>query len=86
MRIDSINAVKNNEQHKQQAIKNAGSATGKSTSGVLFEEYLNAHIQKATKPASPGQTENQIAGLLMGYLPMLRVSTKSDREPESNVS
>jgi len=85
MRIESINAIKNNEQHKQQAIKNAGSAAGKGTSGILFEEYLNAHIQKATKPA-PAQTENQIAGLLMSYLPMLRVSTKSDRESESNVS
>jgi len=86
MRIESINAFKNNEQHKQQAIKNAGSEAGKSTSGILFEEYLNAHIQKANKPAVPGQTENQIAGLLLSYLPMLRVSTKSNQEPESNVS
>jgi len=86
MRIDSIHAIKNNEQHKQQALKNTGATTGKSASGVLFEEYLNAHIQKTNTPAETRQPENQLANLLLGYLPMLKVSTKSGREPESNVS
>ena len=85
MRIDSINAIKNNEQQKQQVIKSTGT-TGKSTSGVLFEEYLNAHMGQVNAPASTRQTENQMTGLLMGYLPMLKVTNKSGRDPESNVS
>jgi len=84
MRIESINAGNNNEQHKPHAIKNAGSATGKSASGILFEEYLNAHIKQASTPVITRQSENQLAGLLSGYLTMQKASNKPDRETNAS--
>jgi len=77
MRLESIHAINTNEKNNNQSNQNAGAHAGKRTPGVLFEDYLKAQIQQISAPAITRQTENQVAGLLLGYISPLRVSLKS---------
>jgi len=85
MRLESIHALNTNEQKKQPQIS-ADTAIGKNTPKVLFEDYLKAHIQQVSTPAITRHAENQIAGLLMGYITPLRVTYKSEPELEISAS
>ena len=84
MRVDSIISINAHQQQNPHTIEYAGSSTGKSTSGKAFEEYLRANLQQVSTQAVPRQTENQLAGLLMGYFPPLRYTQKEEPKTNSN--
>jgi len=86
MRLDSIYALNSNEQNNHNPKANAAATAGKTTSGAIFEDILKAHIQQASKPAITQNAENQIAGLLLGYITPLRVTYKSEPELEISAS
>jgi len=86
MRLESIHAINTNEKNNHQSNQNAGENAGKSAPRVLFEDYLKAQIQQLSAPTITRQTENQVAGLLMGYISPLRVSLKSEPELEISAS
>jgi len=83
MHLDSIVSINSNKQHTRQSTQNTGSLAG-SAAKVLFSDYLNAHIQKASTPEITRQAESHVAGLLMGYISPLRITYKS--EPELEIS
>ena len=86
MRVDSIIAINANQQHNPHPTHYAGNSTGKSASGIIFEDFLRANLQKESAPAVSHQTENQIAGLLGGYFSQLRITYKSEPKLEDSVS
>jgi len=79
MRVDSIISINAHQQQKPHTIEYAGNQTGKTTSGKVFEEYLRANMQQVSTQAVPRQTENQLAGLLMGYFTPLRIANKEEK-------
>jgi len=85
MRVDSIISISAHQQKKPQA-EYAGISNGKPVSGMSFEEYLKANIEKISAPAVTRHTENQLAGLLMGYFTPLRMTHRDEPKSESNVS
>jgi len=86
MRVDSILAINANQQHNPHTAKYAGTSTGKSASGIIFEDFLRANLQQESAPVVTSQTENQLAGLLGGYFSQLRITYKTEPKTEENVS
>jgi len=86
MRLESIHAINTNDHNKSHSKPHVAVNNGKSTSGLLFEDYLNAYIQQSSKPVITRHAENQVAGLLMGYISPLRFAYKSEPELEISAS
>ena len=86
MRIDSIQAITNTEQKKHSSTHHIGTPTGRKSSDLSFNEYLNAHIQQASIPTVSNQLENQLAGLLSGYFTQLKITQKDDAKPIGTAS
>ena len=86
MRIDSIQAINNTEQKKHSSTQHIGTSTGRKSSDLSFNEYLNAHIQQASVPTVSLQSENQLAGLLSGYFTQLKITQKDEVKPISTAS
>ena len=86
MRVDSVFAINDHQQHNPHTVKYAGASTGKTASGLVFEEYLKANIQQISTPEVTRQTESQIAGLLRGYFAPMRIAQKTEPKPEDNAS
>jgi len=86
MRIDSIHAINNTEQKKHNSTQPLGTSTGSSSSDLSFKELLNAHIQQASTPTVSHQTENQLAGLISGYLTQLKITQKDEIKQVSTAS
>ncbi|MCL2820797.1 MAG: hypothetical protein FWD38_08235 [Oscillospiraceae bacterium] len=86
MRVDSIISINAHQKHNPHTAEYTGISTGKPSSGIAFEEYLRANIQKISTPTVTRSTENQLAGLLMGYFVPLKAAQKDDPKPEGNVS
>jgi len=78
MRIDSIHAINITEQKKHNSTQPIGTSTGNSSSDMSFKELLNAHIQQASAPTVFHQTENQLAGLISGYLTQLKITQRDE--------
>jgi len=86
MRVDSILAINNTEKNKHNSAQHTGTSAGRRSSGINFQEYLNAHIQQASIPKISHQSENQLAGLLSGYFTQLKVTQKDEAKPVNAVS
>ena len=86
MRLESIHAINADKQSENHSKQNVGTLTDKSTSKVLFEEYLKARLQQVSTPEITRHAENQIAGLLLGYVSPLRITYKSEPELEISAS
>jgi len=86
MRVDSILAINANQQHNPRTAEYTGPTTGKTVSGLAFEDYMKANLQKISAPSIPRQAENQLAGLLMGYITPLRAAHRAEAKTESNAS
>ena len=86
MRVDSIVAVNAHQQHNRHTPQTTVTSTGNTVFGTSFEEYLRANLQQQNTPVVTRQTDNQIAGLLLGYFTPLRVSQKAEAKPESSAS
>ena len=86
MRIDSIHAINITEQNKHNPTQHTGASTGRNSSGLSFEECLNAHIQQASVPAILYQSENQLAGLLSGYFTQMKITQKDEVKSVSTAS
>jgi len=86
MRVESILAINTHQQHNPRTTEYAGASTGKTSSGTAFEDYLRANLQQVSTPVVTRQTENQLAGLLMGYITQLKVTPREDPKTEINAS
>jgi len=86
MRIDSILAINSTEQNKHSPTQHNSISHSKRSSGVNFQEYLNAHIQQASIPKISNQSENQLAGLLSGYFTQQKITQKDESKPVNAVS
>jgi len=86
MRIDSIHAINITEQKKHNSTQPIGTSVGRSSSDLSFKELLNAHIRQASTPTVSHQTENQLAGLLSGYLTQLKITQRDEAKPVSTAS
>jgi len=86
MRVDSVISINAHQQHNPHTTEYAGVSAGKTVSGLSFEDYLKANLQQVNAPEVSRQTENQLAGLLIGYFTPLRFSQKEEAKAESNVS
>ena len=86
MRVDSIVSINAHQQQNPRTTEYAGISNGKATSGITFEEYLKANIEKISTPAVTRNTENQLAGLLMGYFTPLKMTQRDDPKTEISVS
>ena len=86
MRVDSIIAINAHQQNAPRTAEYAGASTGKTVSGLAFEDYLKANLQQLNTPATTRQTESQLAGLLMGYVMPPRISNRAETKTESNAS
>ena len=86
MRIETILAINNTEHKKHNSAQTTGTSTGRRSSGSIFQEYLNAHIQQASTPTVSQQSENQLAGLLSGYFTQLKLTQKDETKPANAVS
>jgi len=84
MRVDSIISINAHQKHNPHTAEYTGISTGKTISGIAFEEYLRANLQKNSTPEVSRQTENQLAGLLIGYFTPLRFTHKEDQKTETN--
>jgi len=85
MRVDSIISINANTHHTPHTADYSGISAAKTKSGIAFEEYLKANMQDLSKPVVSRQTENQLAGLLIGYITPLKI-TQKETKAESNVS
>jgi len=86
MRIDSIHAISTTEQNKHNSAQHVSTHADRNSSGMSFKECLNAHIQQASVPTVSYQSENQLAGLLLGYLTQLKITQKEEAKPVSSAS
>jgi len=86
MRVDQIIAINAHQQPNQKTDQNIKTTSVKSISGMTFEDYLRANLQQLSTPKITGQTENQVAGLIMGYYTQLKIAQKSESKPESSAS
>ena len=86
MRVHSITSITSNQQHSPHATEYTGISPRKTTSGITFEEYLKKNIEKINAPTVTCQTENQLAGLLMGYFTPLRMTNRDEPKTENNAS
>ena len=84
MRVDSIISINAHQKHNPHTAEYTGISTGKTISGIAFEDYLRANLQKNSAPEVSRQTENQLAGLLIGYFTPLRFTHKEDQKTETN--
>ena len=84
MRVDSIISINAHQQHNPHTVEYAGNSTSETTSGKTFEEYLRANLQQSGNQTVSRQTENQLAGLLMGYFTPLRIAQKEEPKVNSN--
>jgi len=83
MRVESIISINANHKHNPYTAENTGLSTGKTNSGIAFADYLKANLQEVSSPEVSRQTENQLAGLLIGYFTPLKFSQK-DPKAEQN--
>ena len=86
MRVDSIIAINDSQQHTPHTTQYTAASTGKSASGIIFEEYLRANLQKTSAPVVTKQAEDQLAGLLGGYFSQLRITYKTEPKLENSAS
>ena len=84
MRVDSIISINAHQQQKPHTVEYTGASSGKTAAGKTFEEYLKANMQQTSNQVVPRQTENQLAGLLMGYYSSLRLTHKEEPKTKSN--
>jgi len=86
MRVDSIIAISDHQQHTPNTTFSTRTSNGKTTSGLIFEEYLRANMQQLSAPTVSPQVDNQIAGLLREYFVPLKVAQKTESKQESSAS
>jgi len=86
MLVESVHAINAPMQDNPHITQVAETQTGKSDAGILFEEFLRANLQQISKPAITSQTENHIAGLLLGYFVQPKIASKSEQKLEDNAS
>ena len=82
MRVDSIIAINAHQQNAPKTVEYTGTSTGKTVSGIAFEEYLKANLAQQSTPTVARQTENHLAGLLMGYITSPKFTQREDSKPE----
>ena len=84
MRIDSIIAISANPQQSPQTKSFDSVSIDKKTSGTSFQDHLRAKLQQPSNPTETRQAEDQLAGLLVGYLSNLRVTNKIETKVKVN--
>jgi len=84
MRVESIISINAHQKHNQHTVEYAGNGAGKTISGIAFEDYLRAKLQQVNVPVVSRQTENQLAGLLIGYFTPPRLTLKEETKTEIN--
>jgi len=83
MRVDSIVAINSQQPNSEPVFPVAKTSQSNTASGLLFQEYLKANLQNMNNMAIPRHIENQIAGLLVGHIKQLRISSRESSEPET---
>jgi len=86
MRVETIISINAHQKKKPHTTDYAGLSNGKTASGKAFEDYLRANMEKVSTPVVSRHTENQLAGLLMGYYAPLKITQKEEPKTESNAS
>jgi len=84
MRVDSIISINAHQNHNPHKAEYTGAASVKTISGLTFEDYFKANLQQISTPTVQRQTENQLAGLLIGYFAPLKHTQKEEPKTESN--
>jgi len=84
MRVDSIISINAHQKHNPHTVEYTGNTSGKTISGLAFEDYLRANLQQVSNTAVSRQTENQLAGLLIGYFTPLIFTQKEEPKAENN--
>jgi len=84
MRVDSIIPINANSQQSPKTRQYDSTSADKTVSGISFEDHLRARLQQTSSQTVTHQAENQLAGLLMGYLSNLRVINKTELKLKEN--
>jgi len=86
MQVESVHAINAPIQDNPYIAQFTENQTGKTDAGITFEDYLKANLPQASIPAVTHQTENHIAGLLLGYFGQLKIAPRSEQKLEDNAS
>jgi len=84
MRVDSIISINAKPQQHPRTRQYESSSPSKNASGISFSEYLKTNLQQTSNQPANHQTENQLAGLLMGYFSNLTVISKTEQKLKEN--
>jgi len=87
MRVHSTYEVNTHQQQNPYVLQTIGHASpGKAASGLSFKEQFTLYSQQASVPTVSRQSENEVAGIFWGFLPLLRVQTKPEPTPDDDES
>jgi len=73
-----VEANTNHQLNPYTMTKISAVPVGKTASEISFAEFLKNNLKQASQPAVVRQTENQIAGILWGYLQTTKSISKSE--------